>query len=261
MNTAATGVSPAPLHPYLTIGQATWIGLLLIVGWEISGLDRPVSQMFSGPSGFAWHEWWVAVRLHDVGRWIGMGLLLLQLLSLAFSRPAGVVRSRHAAWLVVTLVCLIAVPGLKHVSQTSCPWDVIDFGGRVPYVPHWLLGVSDGGPGRCFPSGHAVAGAAFVSNYFLWRDTRPRLANVWLYGALGLAWFDGGLQVVRGAHYVSHVMWSIWLCWTLCVLVDALLRARSQAAVASTNTRTLRGDASKVSPSRIPNSRKSSDDR
>ena len=45
--------------------------------------------------------------------------------------------------------------------------------------------------------------------------------------ALGLALgaLFGAAQVMRGAHYVSHVLWSAWICWTLSVAADALSQA------------------------------------
>jgi membrane-associated PAP2 superfamily phosphatase len=43
---------------------------------------------------------------------------------------------------------------------------------------------------------------------------RRWLAGVWLCGiAFGLA------QLLRGAHYPSHTMWTAWLCWTLSALM------------------------------------------
>ena len=110
---------------------------------------------------------------------------------------------------------------------------MIEFGGSARYVPHWMLGSFDGGPGHCFPSGHAVAAFAFFSGWFLFRSTRPALARAWL-GAVrvaGLAYGWG--QLARGAHYPSHTLWSAWLCWTACVAVDRLPRSTRPSVVAA----------------------------
>ena len=59
-----------------------------------------------------------------------------------------------------TLLALAMVSTAKHFSHTSCPWELASFGGNTPYVPHWVLGLADGGGGRCFPAGHASTGRA-----------------------------------------------------------------------------------------------------
>jgi membrane-associated PAP2 superfamily phosphatase len=30
-------------------------------------------------------------------------------------------------------------------------------------------------------------------------------------------------QQIRGAHFMSHTLWTAWLCWTVGWLTDALL--------------------------------------
>jgi membrane-associated PAP2 superfamily phosphatase len=32
----------------------------------------------------------------------------------------------------------------------------------------------------------------------------------------------GWAQMVRGAHFPSHTMWSAWVCWVLCALLSAV---------------------------------------
>jgi membrane-associated PAP2 superfamily phosphatase len=31
-------------------------------------------------------------------------------------------------------------------------------------------------------------------------------------------------QQMRGAHFMSHTLWTAWLCWTLAWLVDMVVR-------------------------------------
>ena len=68
----------------------------------------------------------------------------------------------------------------------------------------------DGGSGRCFSSGHATKGFAFLTQFFLWRPFNRRRARLWLTAAMLFGLAMGALQVVRGAHYVSHVLWTAW---------------------------------------------------
>ena len=50
-----------------------------------------------------------------------------------------------------TVACAALIPLIKRLSATSCPWSLAEFGGSVvQFVPHWVRGVTDGGPdGEC----------------------------------------------------------------------------------------------------------------
>jgi len=135
---------------------------------------------------------------------------------------------------------LIAVPLLasgvvalvKQFSPTSCPWALELFGGQARHVSHWLgwlsgLGLgdgADGGPGRCFPAGHASIGFAFIGGWFALRPYAPRLATLWLAVSVLVGVTLGLAQQLRGAHFMSHTLWTAWLCWAVGFAVDAALR-------------------------------------
>ncbi|HMM86636.1 phosphatase PAP2 family protein [Azohydromonas sp.] len=197
----------------------TLAALAAVVVWDLAGLDLPLSRAFADGGGFfARDAWWARTLLHDGGRWLsGVALAGMALHALWPHR------GRHAPaargyWLAVTVAALLLVPALKRASLTSCPWDLAEFGGHARHVPHWWFGVADGGPGHCFPSGHAVAAFAFFGAYFLWREHDPRVARKWLAAVLAAGLLFGAAQTARGAHFASHNLWSAWLCWTLCVL-------------------------------------------
>lgn len=228
-------IQPTPLHrPRLRFDlAATLFVLLALVVWEASGADLIVTGWIAGGpggTGFAWRDnVWSSQVFHGGGRVLAWALLALLVAdavrpfdggrAVAHSPP----RYVRAYGVAVVLFSAIAVPGIKQLSQTSCPWDLANYGGTnaaVQYVPHWLLGTIDGGPGRCFPSGHAAAVLAFIAVYFLWRPYRPALARrlamaVWTLGVV-----FGTTQVLRGAHFVSHVLWTAWLCWTIALAAD-----------------------------------------
>ena len=84
----------------------------------------------------------------------------------------------------------------------------------------------DGGSGRCFPAGHASTGFAFMGGFFALRTQAPGMAGLWLAVALAAGLLFGGVQQLRGAHFMSHTLWTAWLCWVVGWLADPLF-ARS----------------------------------
>jgi membrane-associated PAP2 superfamily phosphatase len=215
-------VTPAATARARRDAAVTLAALALIVAWEASGWDLAVAGWFGGPGGFpARDAWWARSLLHEGGRMLAWAGLLAFAWYAARPGGSGPTRRQRLYWLGVSIACAVAVPALKSISRTSCPWDLASFGGRWPFVPHWLPGVADGGPGHCFPSGHAVGAFAFLGLYFMWRPHRPRAARVALAGVLSAGLIFGWTQLVRGAHFPSHTMWSAWLCWTLCCAAAA----------------------------------------
>lgn len=217
------------------------LGLVALLLWDGSGGDLALARWLAGPEGFPWRNaWFTRDLLHDGGRWAA-GAVLAAVVWAAFRAPApGTPPRRERVFaLGVVLLGLVTVPSLKRASSTSCPWDLAEFGGAARYVSHWQFGVLDGGPGHCFPSGHAVAAFAFFALYFLWRAHDPRRARLWLLGTLAAGVLFGAAQWLRGAHYPSHVAWSAWICWVVAagafrlrtLVLTMTLAARARPAV------------------------------
>lgn len=196
--------------------------LAALLLWDASGWDLVVVRWFGSPDGFVWRDHWLTSKvLHDGGRllaWSVLALLVVDATRLIL--PAGPSRRARWRWIITMLVCVALIPEIKHFSNTSCPWELAEFGGTTHFVSHWHWGVSDLGPGHCFPSGHASSAFAFFGMYFLWRHHRPVLAQRWLMGVLLAGVLLGWAQLARGAHYPSHTYWTAWLCWTTCVIAD-----------------------------------------
>lgn len=192
------------------------MGLLAaLLLWDLTALDLALMRHWGGADGFALRADWVTtVLLHQGGRalgWIVMALLVLQLWQpLPFAR--NLERSDRVWWLATCVLCLLLIPLLKHLSLTSCPWSLIEFGGTAQYVSHWRWGTPDNGGGGCFPSGHASAAFSFLAGYFALRQSHPVAAQRWLVLVVVLGALFGAGQTLRGAHYPSHTLWTAWIC-------------------------------------------------
>jgi membrane-associated PAP2 superfamily phosphatase len=206
-----------------------WVwGLAGLLAWDATGADRDVARLFGDASGFAARNaFWAEQVLHNGLRYVSIGVFVWMLWDLV--RPAGAAlpgapTRTERAWAVgATVLALLLVPALKNHSLSSCPWSLAEFGGEAAaqWVSHWAWGERDGGPGACFPSGHAVGSLAFLSLVWLWRG-RPRVAR-WVLGAVLLTGLLGSVaQWARGAHFVSHSLWSAYLCALITYSVQGL---------------------------------------
>ena len=229
---AISSIAAAPrFGRALAIALAGFLALLL---WDLAGWDLAVVRLFGNANGFALRDHWLTAGvLHQGGRWVATGMAVMLLVNAV--RPLWPRLTRRERWgaVALTAVSLILIPLIKHGSATSCPWDLAEFGGTARYVSHWSFGVLDGGPGHCFPSGHASSAFAFFSLFFMLRRAYPVQARLALMGVLVMGVLYGGAQLARGAHYPSHTLWTAWICWALAVAAAPYFRSRDADAVTS----------------------------
>ena len=180
--TTALRTGPLPL--------ARWwlIALALTLLWDWMGVDLAVMQLIGGPHGFALRDQWLLSRvLHDAVRQAAVLFYLLIWVWAAW--PVRWQRGPAALWTlprrerltvaVLIALSLLAVNLIKNASQTSCPWDLQAFGGVARHVSHWRGGVADGGPGHCFPGGHASAALAGLALPVPWLASGEPAQRVW----------------------------------------------------------------------------------
>ena len=209
------------------LGETGWLTIGIVgvaLAWDAGGLDLAVAHLAGSSQGFPLRESWLLESLlHEGGRRLAWVLELG--LCLAVWWPVGpLARLRTSGRLqlaVTTLVAALAVSVLKQGSQTSCPWELTDFGGLAHYASHWSLR-PDGGAGHCFPAGHASSGFSFIAGYFAFRNTDRNLARRWLAAALIAGLVLGLAQQWRGAHFMSHTLWSAAVCWAVAWAVNAI---------------------------------------
>lgn len=174
---------------------------------------------------------WLADRVFEVqgGRWILRGHWLLEDLLHSAGRTlsaagalvvlvmAGYRSWRHSlkaalpeATLFVSLIISSAlVSALKRVTQVGCPWDYQRYGGSHNYHPIFSPREVTDLTLNCFPGGHASAGYAWVALYAYALYRQPKWAMAGLGIGLGVGLIFDVTQQLRGAHFISHGLWSL----------------------------------------------------
>lgn len=128
---------------------------------------------------------------------------------------------RRALWVAVaTLATVPALAGLgKSYTNTFCPSDVRRYDGDVPYVKvcePYPDGDRPERRGHCFPAGHASGGFALLG--LAWLRPSRRMRFVGLALGLGLGWWMGTYQMLKGAHYLSHTVTTMLLAWIVALI-------------------------------------------
>lgn len=216
------------MRPMQSLLPLRWVALalVLLLAWDASHLDLWAMRQVGDAGGFALREAWaMRALIHEGGRLVSYVAMAFIVVVNVWPRLLPALHRRERRWwLVTTLVCLAVISLIKRASMTSCPWDLAEFGGTAQYVSHWAFGVRDGGGGHCFPSGHASAAFAYLAGGWALARAYPRTARAWWAVVVVLGFVYGLGQMVRGAHYPSHTLWTGWICWATTVVATRWLR-------------------------------------
>jgi membrane-associated PAP2 superfamily phosphatase len=167
------------------------------------------------------NAWLLKDVLHDAARMTSavaaLALLGLAITSWVTPRLKALHAHREALLFtsIATVVAAAIVGSLKHFSSHACPWDLAMFGGSAPYHP--LLSVHGAAPNTdgCFPAAHPLSGYAWLAvGFALYPLARRRAWAAWSV-AFALGTLFGAVQIARGAHFLSHVLWSAWVVWAV----------------------------------------------
>lgn len=150
---------------------------------------------------------------------VAVGMALLGGFLLTYIVPQWETHRRRLLWLFLAMAGgALSVSVLKQGSALHCPWDLAEYGGYAPFARLFERLPQTVSAGRCFPGGHASGGFALMAFYFGLRDTHPRHARLALALGVGLGMAMGWAQMMRGAHFLSHNVWSAWVVWMFLAL-------------------------------------------
>ena len=200
-----------------------WIPLLIfaatiaVITWQ--HFDWRLAHSLYAGQGDAWPlrkafltETLIHKRGHDlsVAAWLAALVTWLVALKREALRPW---RRPLGYLLLSVLLSTLLISWIKSWSNIDCPWDTVGLGGDRPYVSVFSIRPAGLPHGRCFPAGHASGGYAWMALYFFFLMIRPHLRWRGLAIGVGAGLVFGIAQQIRGAHFVSHDLWTAMLCW------------------------------------------------
>jgi len=217
---------------FLCLGLLAGALLILYIG-RATDIDLMLADAMydAGSNAFPWRHAWLAETFNHT--------ILKSLLSLAAAyfvvaaawdllRPWAGRTSIDRLRLRVVGLSAVLVPlvisTLKQASVAHCPWDLARYGGTEPYLRLFdalPLGVP---AGHCLPAGHASSALWLVSLCVYWLPGRPQGARKAALAALLFGGLVGWMQQLRGAHFLTHTLWSIWLACAVVLTIAAVLQ-------------------------------------
>jgi membrane-associated PAP2 superfamily phosphatase len=160
--------------------------------------------------------------IHEIGKRITVVAWLGVVAATVVAQRKPALRAWHRPLLCLALSVMaatLAVSMMKHLTHMDCPWDLQAYGGTHSYFGLFSFRPANVPASGCFPAGQASAGYAWVALYFFFLAVRP----AWRWWGLGIGIAAGLLfgisQQLRGAHFLSHDLWTLMACWLISLLL------------------------------------------
>lgn len=170
-------------------------------------------------------HWFTNLVVHRWGKYTLILLYLFLLIKFIFrdkNQENQFSRYGKIVFLVSLLLGTACVSFLKHFMNADCPWDLLQYGGNKPFMPFYRYDTSSFSSSHCFPSGHASSAFTWISLYFYTSIYCPKLRFKVLAAILIVGFGFGLSQQFRGAHFISHDLYSLLVCLIVNIVVYKL---------------------------------------
>ena len=203
-------------------------GLWIVALSEWTNIDLQIADYYFDMQQhvFTWKNSWFAKQLmHEYVKdaIIVVGAACISFVAIdairAFKFTNTWVRIRLRFVAIAAILIPSIISGLKQTSSLHCPWDEQRYGGTAPYFRLFDAIPANIEAGHCFPAGHASTGLWLAAFCVFWLPNRPRLALMVFMGGLGVGFLLGWVQQMRGAHFLTHTLTSVWIASAIVLLM------------------------------------------
>jgi membrane-associated PAP2 superfamily phosphatase len=214
-----------------------WLGRYTDVDLVLA--DRLFDQ---GARVFPWRDAWLTDAFsHGILKQVLTAAAVLTVIAavvdLVRPRASFGVRLRLQVVALSAIMVPLVISTLKRQSIAHCPWDLERYGGTQPYVRLFDALPHDAIAGHCLPGGHASTALWLLSLGVFWLPHAPRKALGVAIAAASFGFVVGWGQQLRGAHFLTHTLWSLWIATTIVLALIAgqqwRLRTRHAASPAA----------------------------
>lgn len=219
----------APLNVLKPVASAWVLFLITMSIFSILNIDVALADFIYRLQGNAW-AWKDTLITQDIlhtgGKWLSLAMGLVTLLLLILSTVVTRLKAYRTPLLYLfsaTLLSALLVATIKHLVSMECPWDLVRYGGARDFIGLLNMRPSSMPASTCFPAGHASAGYTWIAFYFFFAAIRPNWRWAGLALGLGLGLTFGITQQFRGAHFLSHDLWTVMFCWTVSFVLSRFL--------------------------------------
>lgn len=195
---------------------------LLLLVWlqQFTEVDLAIEDWYFDPisRNFPWKNHWFAKDLmHGYLKNLLMlpGIAIIFFCVVDYFRPSKKIHPRLRIRLRFVALSASIIPALiatlKSQSASHCPWDIEQYGGNFPHLKLFETLTPSIQAGHCFPAGHASTGLWLAAFCIFWLPHAPRKAFLVFMLGLSVGFVLGWVQQMRGAHFLSHTLWSMWI--------------------------------------------------
>lgn len=232
------------LRPHAVRAIAVLLGAAAILAFvgQYTDLDLWLADIYYDPSAnaFPWRNAWFATtfmhgHVKNALFWLSLLAMIAALADLL--SPYRFISARRSVQLRILALSAFLEPmlvkTLKQTTYQQCPWSLEIYGGSEPMLRILDTVTADMHKAACFPAGHASAGMWLLAIAAFWLPGQPKRACLAYLAGLSVGLLLGWVQQMRGAHFLTHTLWTAWIASALFLLLVAAFSRQLRDPVAT----------------------------